>query len=429
MNRFPILFLILLFSLSCSLDTKSNLWKDETEEKVSQTKEIFETTTIIKTEFNQNIKINLKESFNSKNPTQNINNNKGYLNFDSNLKKLANFNFSKVKNFENRNQELVFTDNNQIIFAEDKGSIIKINSEFKKIWKVNHYSKSEKKSNPTLFFGIYNNKLIVADTISKIYSIDLKSGNLIWKKNSSAPFNSQIKILKDRFYVVDLKNVLRCYSIKDGSEIWNFKSESTFINSPRKLSLIIDDEKVIFINSLGDITAVDAQKGSLLWQTPTQRNSLIEDAFSLKNSDLVLSKKRIFFSNNKNEFFSIDSTNGLIRWKQNIKSDLSPSIIGNLIFTITNDGFLVIIDADNGNIIRITYIFDKLKDKKIKAEGFFVGKNFVYTNINNGQILKTKISDGRSIDFYKLGGGRYLKSYINNKNLFVLKSNSLLKLN
>ena len=271
--------------------------------------------------------------------------------------------------------------------------------------------------------------MIVADTISKIYSIDLKSGNLIWKKNSSAPFNSQIKILKDKFYVVDLKNVLRCYSIKDGSEIWNFKSESTFINSPRKLSLIIDDEKVIFINSLGDITAVDAQKGSLLWQTPTQRNSLIEDAFSLKNSDLVLSKKRIFFSNNKNEFFSIDSSNGLIRWKQNIKSDLSPSIIGNLIFTITNDGFLVIIDADNGNIIRITYIFDKLKDKKVKAEGFFVGKNFVYTNINNGQILKTKISDGRSIDFYKLGGGRYLKSYINNKNLFVLKSNSLLKLN
>ena len=123
MNRFPILFLILLFSLSCSLDTKSNLWKDETEEKVSQTKEIFETTTIIKTEFNQNIKINLKESFNSKNPTQNINNNKGYLNFDSNLKKLANFNFSKVKNFENRNQELVFTDNNQIILPKTKGPL------------------------------------------------------------------------------------------------------------------------------------------------------------------------------------------------------------------------------------------------------------------------------------------------------------------
>ena len=63
-----------------------------------------------------------------------------------------------------------------------------------------------------------NNKkyLIVADNIAKYYLIDVNNGNLIWSKNSLAPFNSQIKIYKDKFFVIDLSNTLRCFSLKDG---------------------------------------------------------------------------------------------------------------------------------------------------------------------------------------------------------------------
>ena len=64
--------------------------------------------------------------------------------------------------------------------------------------------------------------------------INLETGDLIWKKNNTSPFNSQIKIYKDRFFVLDLENILRCYSIKNGEEIWSFKSESSYIKSQNK---------------------------------------------------------------------------------------------------------------------------------------------------------------------------------------------------
>ena len=114
--------------------------------------------------------------------------------------------------------------------------------------------------------------------------VDLTNGELIWSKNNDAPFNSEIKIYKDKFFVIDFSNILRCFSIKDGSVIWNIKTDKSLIRSQKKLSMVIVDKKIYFINSIGDISAVDIEKGELLWQLPTQSNLIYESAFSLETS-------------------------------------------------------------------------------------------------------------------------------------------------
>ena len=77
--------------------------------------------------------------------------------------------------------------------------------------------------------------------------------------------------------------------------MWNYKTDKSFIKSQQKLSLVINNNRVIFINTLGDLSSVDAESGKLLWQTPTQSNEIYESSFSLKNSDIILDKKGIFF--------------------------------------------------------------------------------------------------------------------------------------
>ena len=434
MNKHFFSLLVFIILSNCSLDTKTGIWKDPLPKKKNNALEnVFKKTKIISKELNSNIKIKLKDTFSKNSFFNNQSNNIGYINYDGSLDKLAHFKFSKIDNYDFIEKEIHFTSDNSIIFSENKGGIIKLNkTELKRLWKKNHYSKNEKKMDPNLFFSSFGESLVVADSISNYYLVNLKNGDLIWKKNNSSPFNSQIKIFKDRFFVVDLENVLRCYSIKNGNEIWNFKSESSYINSQNKLSLIIHENKIIFINSLGDITALNLNNGRLLWQTPTQTNSIIEDAFSLKNSELVLNNKNIYFSNNKNQLFSINSKNGIINWKQFINSGLRPTIIGNLIFAISEEGFLIILDSSNGNIIRITeLIFDNknFTNLKLKPKSFFVGKNNIYLNVNDGRILKIKISDGKASEKVKIDSNKISQSYVSNKNIYLLKENALLKLN
>ncbi len=446
MNKALYKLFIILFLSSCSapdwLDTSRGIFG--TGEKIINSndpnkKKIFSNADIFEKELNVNLKISLKENFKKKSFVNNLTNNNGLVNFNGNLKKVSKYKFKKIKQFEYTQPELYFTESNSIIFFDNKGSIINFNQKSQIIWKKNYYSKQDKKNNPILFFAGNKKTLIVADNLAKYYAINLSDGELLWEKNNSSPFNSQVKIFKDKFFAVDSENILRCFSIKDGKEIWNYKTDKSFIKSQQKLSIVINNNRVIFINTLGDISSVDIGTGKLLWQTPTQSNQIYESSFSLKNSDLILDKKGIFFSNNKNEFYALDETTGVVLWEQNLNSNLRSTFIENLIFSVTLEGYLAIIDARNGNILRMTNIFERIKKyekKGLLADrttvipiGFIVSNKKIYISLSNGNLVSVDLLTGKSLDVVKIDGEKISRPYIFNNEMFVIRDNAILKLN
>ena len=435
MNKLFYLLVIFLFLSSCSLDTKSGLWT-KTEKLDSENKnlevKIFEENEIYERELNIDLKIKLRNDFKKNSFINNLGNNNGVVNFDGSIDKIKKFKFSKIDQFDNYQPELLITKNNNLIFFDDKGTVLNFSSDNELIWKNNYYSKREKKLKPILYFAANEKTLVVADSISKYYAININDGKLNWIKNNIAPFNSQIKIFKDKFFVVDFENILRCFSIKNGTEIWNFKTEKSFIKSQQKLSLIINNNRVIFANTLGDISSIDIETGNLIWQTPTQSSDIYESYFSLKNSDLISEKNTIYFSNNQNEFFAIDQRNGVIKWKQNLNSNLRPTYADNLVFTITLEGYFVAIDSRNGNIVRMTNIINKIKKYKkdnIKPIGFIVSQDKVYLSLSNGRLIIIETLTGKPIDIKKIDNEKISRPYVLNNDMYIIKDNAILKLN
>ena len=434
MIRIFLLILFFFLNYSCSLNSHSTFWtKTEKvkKEKNSQVQEIFKKEDALKSEINPYIRIILKENYSNNSFLNNLTNNNGNIKFDGNLKKISKYKFSKIEQFEFNQPELLFTESKNIIFFDKKGAILKFNDQSKLIWKKNYYSKSEKKLNPILYFAGTNDKLIVTDNIAKYYSLDINTGEMLWSKKNSSPFNSQIKIYKNVFFTVDFENVLRCFSIKDGKELWQFKTDRPFIKSQQKLSIIIHENKVIFVNTLGDVSAIDIANGNLIWQTPTQTNLVYAYSFSLKNSDLVLKNNSIYFSNNRNEFFSIDVKTGIINWKQKINSNLRPTIIENLIFSVSLEGYLVLVSSENGQIVRMTNVFDRFKNKKgeIKPTGFVVSKDKIYLSLNNGRMIIINVEDGKSKEIIKISSNKISRPYILDKSMFLVSNKSIQKIN
>ena len=111
----------------------------------------------------------------------------------------------------------------------------------------------------------------------------------------------------------------------------------------------------------------------------------------------------------------------------------------NLLFTITVEGYLTILDPRNGNIVRMTNIFDKIKnyekkgllaDKKtIKPVGFIVSKDKIYTSLNNGRIIIADILTGKPLEVVKIDSEKISRPYIFNNEMFVIRDNAILKLN
>ena len=432
MNRLLLIFIAIFLLNNCSFNENSRLWKDkeqplENQENVTQ---IFAEEQSVSLELNPDISLDLS-NIKSSNKIVDNQNNFGPLSYNGTLQKNGNFKFSKLENLDQFNLKPAFL-NEGIIFFDNKGSVLRFNDEQKIIWKNNFYSKSEKKLKPKLNFAINNEDLIVVDNIAKYFSINLNSGELNWIKNNSYPFNSDIKIFEDKFFAIDYKNTLRCFKIMDGSECWNLQTEDSFTISNSKFSLIILDGKVIFNNSIGDITAVDIETGLIAWQLPTQSSSIINETYNFKISKLVSDGDAIFFSNNKNEFYSIDVKTGTTNWINKINSNLTPILTKDLIFTVSNEGFLFTIQKSTGNIIRINYLYKDYKVKKrneLKPIGFVIGNTNIYISNNDGKLIVADLSNGKVNFIEKIGGDTISEPFIVNQNLYVIKSGSIVRYN
>ena len=433
MSKIFQLLLIIIFFSGCSFNKNSKFWTSETIKEIEEQKfeKIFDDPKALSQELNTNINLNLNKNFTKNKSSVKFTNNDGRVNFDGSLKKSSKYKFSKIENFYQFEPIIAFNKDN-VIFFDDKGSILQFNNRSKLIWKKNYYTKSEKKSNPILQFANNNKFLIVADNLSKYYMLNLETGDLIWSKNNSAPFNSQIKIYKDRFFLIDFTNTLRCYSLKNGQELWNFQTESALIRSQKKLSMVIVEDVIYFNNSLGDISAVKIDDGELLWQLPTQSDLLYESAFSLETSDIITDKKDLFFSNNKNQFFSIDVKSGTFNWENNVNSNLRPTVVDNFIITVSLEGYLIVIDKITGNIIKVTDIFNNFKPKKRKEilpTGFIVGLKNIYLSTNIGRLLVIDIKSGKTISTLKIDKDNISRPFVSNQNLYLVKDNAIIRLN
>lgn len=433
MNKILKFFLIFIIISSCSFNKNSKFWSNEKikEEVQQKSKKIFKKKKPLNLEFNPNLKIKISSKAVNKNFLNNLDNNYGRIDFDGLFTNKSKFKFSRISNFFRFDPEIIVNDN-KVIFFNNKGAILKFDENSRLIWKNNFYTKKEQKLKPILQLASNNRILIVADNISKYYAVDIDTGELLWFKYNNSPFNSQIKIYKDKFFVIDSENILICYSLKDGSEIWKTKTSKAFIKSQKKLSIIVLEDMVYFNNSVGEISAVDIKSGTLIWQTPTQNSLIYEDSFSLKTSDLVLYKNSILLSNNRNNFFSLSVNSGIINWEQQINTHLRSSIINDLIFSVTMNGFLTVVDFKNGNLIRTTDIFRLFKDKrrkKIKPVGFIIGLKNIYLSTSNGKLLIIDIETGKTTSVLKISKNKISKPFIENKNMFLATDSSIIKLN
>ena len=432
MNKLIIILIAFIFLNNCSFNEDSKIWKNK-DQDLSQDqniKQIYadEKTTV--TEFNKVLKLDLS-NLKTNNKINDDKNNLSSQTYGGNLNKIGNYKFSKFEEINTINFEPLFLSDG-IIFFDKKGSIIRYDNNKKVLWKQNHYSKSEKKLSPKLNFILEDNSIIVTDSIAKYYSISLETGNLNWLKNNTYPFNSNIKNFKNKIFVVDYKNTLRCYNVKDGSECWNLQTEDSFTISNSKYSLLIIDEMVVFSNSVGDITSVDIETGLIIWQLPTQSSNIINETYNFKISKLVSDGNSIFFSNNKNEIYSVDAKTGIVNWINNLNSNIKPVIVGNLIFTVSDEGYLYVIEKNKGNIIRVTDLLSNYKPrqrKNIQPIGFVIGDKNLYLTNSDGKIIVADLSDGKITKIEKVSGGLVSEPFIFDNNLFVVRNGSIVQYN
>ena len=149
-------------------------------------------------------------------------------------------------------------------------------------------------------------------------------------------------------------------------------------------------------------------------------------------SEIVVHNNSLMFSNNNNEFYSLSSKNGVTLWKKNVNSSLRPVIIDDKVFSITRDGFLIVINANDGETLRITSLLNGFNDKiknDISFSGFVIAKNEIYITTNHGHLLLVPVIDGKIKKIYKISNSKLSEPIIVGNSLYTIKNDAIILLN
>ena len=436
-----IFFLIFILLVNCSFDNKTGIWSGSKKEKrrISELEKEQKQTKVVdyiyssKSVYSKEISLTKKISIS--NPRKNLSWRMSSLNqqnFLGNiyLSGIDNI-FLKKKIGKNKfpiskiiSSPLVFENN--IIFSDNNGTIFNINQNGEINWKKNIYKKIYKKVYKNLVFSIYQNNIYVADNIGFIYSIGLNNGKLVWIKNHGIPIKSNIKIYKNKIFLINQDNRILCFNTKNGSKIWDIRSVPSFIKLQNFLSSAISKQgDVIAINSSGDLLKINANNGKIAWSLNTLESTLAHATDFFKSSEIVIIDDNIIVSS-KSSLFSYNLNTGYTNWKQEVSSIGAPIIDGKNIFILTDNGYFVIIDKDTGIIISSTNILKILKKKKqeTKITGFIMGSGKIYSVTSNGYLIVSSPVSGKVEYFKKIGDPVTSAPIINNGKLYILTKNS-----
>ena len=430
---------ILIFSLSiilfeCSFDDKTGIWNDKQKRKranvvlikLSDDENKFEKELNPGSQINFNSKEKINKTWTM--PGLNYSNLTSHLKFGGRISKFSKYKFKKIPHSTVKENPLIVKENYFITVGE-KGSIVKFVDRRKVQWKKNIYSKKEKKKIENISLALSKDILYAIDNLGKYYALNVDTGKIIWIKRHTALFNSQIKVIKGKIYAVDSNNTINCFSSADGKQIWEFETPPTFIKTNKKLSIITTEDSVLFSNTAGDIAKININNGELIWFIPTQNTLIKHETDFLETSDIVLYKKNVFFSNNFSKLFSLNKDSGILNWILNINSNLRPIIIDNYLFTISKEGYLIVVDIVEGKIIRSNYIFNNFKKrerKKIFTQGFLIASNKIYITTNLGYLIVCSVVTGKVEKVSKVSNSGLSEPIISNNEMYILSNKMLL---
>ena len=442
MNKINYLIISFFLINNCSFDNKTGIWtgSDQITKKENNSKQntefIFKKENITIEEIDlsteQTIKIDKPKNYNEwsqryQNKSNNINN-VTFLN-EGNYQKL-----SKISNTRVNKNILVYKNN--LFFSDSRGNIGAFSlRENKLLFKYNFYKKKLKKIKKEIKLLVKENTIIAVDNFGYIYSIDYKQKKIVWAKNFLIPFRSNLKIINETLFVSDEKNKVILINIKNGNKIDELYTQPSQAVSDFESNLAIDNNNnLLFMSTSGILYSLNfINNKSINWII----NFKQESEMIYKGNPIIVSNDKIIISSKDN--ISLINEDGAKIWDLNIKSNLSPIVSGNTIFTVNKDNYLIFINKNTGQIIfskniysLITKEFQKnLKRKIKKISHIYLTGNKLLLISENSYFIEVNLKNIINVNSIKKNPLKISSDVIfyDKKMVFINKSNRIYKVN
>jgi outer membrane protein assembly factor BamB len=340
--------------------------------------------------------------------------------------------FNKFKFYFNKSiksSDFLILKNNDLVVIDKKSNLLLLDKNFKKKFSIKLNKKRDQKDYQLIYkLETDNKKIFVSDNLGNIYAVNSENLKIIWKKNLSVPFSSDIKIYRDNIYLINSNSKIFSINKNNGRINWSYETPSKLIKSRDSYRIEIIRDNLIFSNDFGELYNLDLKIKNITWSYNLEDKNFKNQNKTFKISNFLVDGSKVYFSSNFGEFFGIDTKNGSILWRQEIFNHNKIFIKNNNLFFVNDENYFIILNKFDGRILlkkNLNTLFDRA-DKKFNFLNIVFDKKYINIILDNKIIkINSKNLNDISVNKKKLNIFKY---YIKGSNIFVSTENKLLKL-
>ncbi len=275
-------------------------------------------------------------------------------------------------------------------------------------------------------------RVYVTSGYGVVVALDAINGSEIWRVRTRTPMHSAPTVAGGRLFAVSDDNELFAFDTANGNVLWTYQAiieTARMLTSP---SPAVVDDVVLAPFASGEIVALKAQNGGVLWQEALSATGNLTPLATLNDiaSGPVVADGYVLVTTQSGTFSAFDLRTGQQVWSQPAGSLGYPMVAGDFVYTVTTEGEVVAMSKADGTVIWITQLQTfknvKKRKKRISWSGPIMAGDRLLMMSSRGQAALVNPYTGDIIRTFKLGGDVYVAPIIANNTVYYITDDAKL---
>lgn len=211
--------------------------------------------------------------------------------------------------------------------------------------------------------------LFVSTGFAQAIALNAETGEPVWRRAIPSPMRAAPTVSDGRLFVTTVDNQLFVLDARNGDTLWTHKGFEESAGILGGASPAVDGDMVIVPYTSGEIYAILANNGRIMWSyslASSRRSDTISSIADIRGNP-VIDRDLVIAVSHSGRIVALDMKAGTRLWEKEIGGIQTPWVAGNYLYLLTTNSEVICLSREKGELVWVLEL-PKYLDPEERAE-------------------------------------------------------------
>ncbi len=271
-----------------------------------------------------------------------------------------------------------------------------------------------------------NGRVYATNGVGDVVALNAETGAEIWRVKPAGPLRGSPTLAFNEVFVMTQDNQVFALDTEDGSIVWQRAAASGQSGVFGVAAPAAGQGTVVAGFSSGELVAYRYENGRELWSDALARTSISTQVGTLTDvdADPIIDQGRVYALGQGGRMAAYELLTGQRIWELTLAGISTPTVVGEWVFTLTDDAQLLAIQRGTGRIRWLTQL-ERWRDEDDREGPIFwtgpvLASGRLWIASSRGYVKSVDVMTGEVADFTRLDDGVSLPPVVANNMLYIM---------